>query len=52
MCRFKDMVKLIIAHPKTTKPLIDKIFAFDEAIDAFEHLHSQKHVGKIVIKVT
>jgi NADPH:quinone reductase-like Zn-dependent oxidoreductase len=45
------MVRLIIANPGKTKPIIDRVFSFDEAIDAFAYLESQRHVGKIVIKV-
>jgi len=33
------------------KPAIDSVFAFDKAIDAFKHLESQKHLGKIVISI-
>lgn len=33
------------------KPVIDKVFAFDEARQAFEHLQAARHVGKIVINV-
>jgi len=32
-------------------PWIDKVFPFDRAVDAFRHLESQKHIGKVVIKV-
>jgi NADPH:quinone reductase-like Zn-dependent oxidoreductase len=32
-------------------PWIDKVFSFDEAVDAFKHLESQKHIGKVVIKL-
>ncbi|KAF5348860.1 hypothetical protein D9756_009751 [Leucocoprinus leucothites] len=49
--QFRDMVRLIIANPEKTKPVIDKVFSFDEAVDAFAHFESQQHVGKIVIKV-
>lgn len=45
------MVRLIIANPEKTKPVIDKVFNFDQAIDAFAYFESQQHVGKIVIKV-
>ena len=45
------MVGLIEAHPKATKPVVDKVFPFEQVIDAFAYLESQKHVGKIVIKV-
>lgn len=34
---------------KDLKPVIDKEFAFDEAADAFRHMESQAHLGKIVI---
>jgi NADPH:quinone reductase-like Zn-dependent oxidoreductase len=32
-------------------PWIDKVFPFDEALDAFRHLESQNHIGKVVIKL-
>lgn len=38
-------------HGTGLKPVIDKVFAFDEALQAFEHLVAARHVGKIVIKV-
>jgi NADPH:quinone reductase-like Zn-dependent oxidoreductase len=31
------------------KPVIDKVFPFTEAKEAYKHLKSQKHFGKIVI---
>ncbi|KAF9256210.1 NAD-P-binding protein [Marasmius fiardii PR-910] len=48
---FQQMNRLISAHPETTRPVIDKVFDFTEATKALEHLESQQHVGKIVIKV-
>ena len=33
------------------KPVVDKVFSFGEAPQAYEYLASQKHVGKVVIKV-
>jgi alcohol dehydrogenase len=33
------------------RPVIDKVFAFDEARDAFAHLESGAHFGKVVIRV-
>jgi len=39
------------ANPEKTKPVVNKTFAFDKAKDAFAYLESQKHVGKVVIKV-
>ena len=31
------------------KPVIDGVFGFDEALDAYRHLKSGKHFGKVVI---
>jgi len=50
--QFKDMNCLITANPEVTKPVVDKVFPFDQAIDAYAYLESQKHVGKVVISVT
>lgn len=33
------------------KPIIDKVFPFSQTKEAFEYLESQKHVGKVVIKM-
>jgi NADPH:quinone reductase-like Zn-dependent oxidoreductase len=33
------------------EPVIDKVFPFDEAVAAYEHLASAKHFGKIVIRI-
>jgi len=33
------------------RPVIDRVFPFAEARQAYEHLISQKHLGKIVIRV-
>jgi NADPH:quinone reductase-like Zn-dependent oxidoreductase len=33
------------------KPVIDKVFAFDQAREAYRHLQSAQHFGKIVIRV-
>lgn len=32
-------------------PVVDKVFAFEQARDAFEHMQSGAHFGKIVIRV-
>ncbi|KAJ7260484.1 alcohol dehydrogenase superfamily protein [Mycena haematopus] len=48
---FQNMNKLITANPKTTRPIVDRVFPFTEAKAAFAHLESQAHVGKVVIKV-
>jgi NADPH:quinone reductase-like Zn-dependent oxidoreductase len=33
------------------KPIIDQVFAFDEAPAAYRHLQSARHFGKVVIRV-
>ncbi|KAF7364295.1 Alcohol dehydrogenase superfamily protein [Mycena sanguinolenta] len=49
--QFQNMNKLISANPEATRPIIDKVFGFDEAKAAYAHMDSQTHVGKIVIKI-
>jgi NADPH:quinone reductase-like Zn-dependent oxidoreductase len=34
------------------KPVIDRVFGFDEAPAAYQHMASGAHFGKIVIGVT
>ena len=48
--RFEDMNQLFIA--RQIHPVVDKVFSFEDAIEAYSYLESQKHVGKVVIKVT
>jgi NADPH:quinone reductase-like Zn-dependent oxidoreductase len=45
------MNRLLTANPEVTRPVIDKVFEFKDAVAAYAHLESQTHVGKIVIKV-
>jgi NADPH:quinone reductase-like Zn-dependent oxidoreductase len=35
----------------TIKPVVDKVFAFEEYEEALRYLASQRHIGKVVIKV-
>ncbi|KAK0199386.1 alcohol dehydrogenase superfamily protein [Desarmillaria ectypa] len=49
--QFESMNRLLRARPELTHPVIDKAFAFEEAVDAYAYLESQKHVGKVVIRV-
>ena len=44
------MNRLFIA--RQIRPVVDKVFSFEEAIEGYSYLESQKHVGKVVIKVT
>ena len=46
---FAAMARAIEA--KAIKPVIDKVFAFDEAAAAYRHMASGAHFGKIVIRV-
>ncbi|CAL1711790.1 unnamed protein product [Somion occarium] len=47
--QFEDLNRLLVA--RQIHPVIDKVFSFEQAKDAYQHLLSQKHVGKVVIKV-
>jgi NADPH:quinone reductase-like Zn-dependent oxidoreductase len=33
------------------EPWIDRVFAFGQAREAYEHLRNQRHIGKVVIRV-
>jgi NADPH:quinone reductase-like Zn-dependent oxidoreductase len=46
---FDAMNRLISAH--RVKPVIDRVFGFEQANDAFSHLVGQSHLGKVVIRV-
>jgi NADPH:quinone reductase-like Zn-dependent oxidoreductase len=46
---FEAMNRAIALH--RISPVIDRVFGFDEAREAFRHLESQAHVGKIVIRI-
>jgi NADPH:quinone reductase-like Zn-dependent oxidoreductase len=46
---FADLNKHLAAHP--TKPVIDRVFAFDQPAEAFKHLEAASHFGKVVIRV-
>ncbi|KAH9894030.1 NAD-P-binding protein [Cubamyces lactineus] len=48
--QFEDMNRLISAVK--LRPVVDKVFSFEEARKAYEYQESQQHVGKVVIKVS
>ncbi|KAJ7115691.1 hypothetical protein C8R44DRAFT_832629 [Mycena epipterygia] len=50
VAQFKDMNRLMSANIEVTRPVIDKVFPFEEAKAAFAYFESQAHVGKVVIK--
>ncbi|PPR02293.1 hypothetical protein CVT24_011631 [Panaeolus cyanescens] len=51
VAQFRDMNRMIEANRETMRPVIDKTFKFEDALSAYAHLESQKHVGKICIAV-
>ncbi|KAF7964785.1 hypothetical protein HWV62_2908 [Athelia sp. TMB] len=50
LAQFKDMNRLISVNK--LRPVVAEVFAFEQAKEAYEALASQKHVGKVVIKVS
>jgi threonine dehydrogenase-like Zn-dependent dehydrogenase len=46
VCDYLDKKKVNLT------PIIDKVFTFDQAPQAFEYLSAGKHVGKVVIKLS
>jgi NADPH:quinone reductase-like Zn-dependent oxidoreductase len=46
---FEAMNRLIVE--KGIRPVIDRVFPFDQAADAFRHLESGAHFGKVVVQV-
>ena len=47
---FEQMNRAIALHK--LKPVVDdKVFGFDEAIQAIEYLQAQRHFGKVVIRI-
>jgi D-arabinose 1-dehydrogenase-like Zn-dependent alcohol dehydrogenase len=47
--QFNDMNRLISVNK--LRPVVDRVFDFEQLREAYEYLDSQKHVGKVVIKV-
>jgi len=46
---FQDMNRAIALH--RIKPVVDRVFAFDQAADAYRHLPTGDFMGKLVIEV-
>jgi NADPH:quinone reductase-like Zn-dependent oxidoreductase len=46
---FEAMNRAIAAH--RIEPVIDRVFGFDEAADAYRHQTGQTHLGKVVIQI-
>lgn len=47
--QFEAMNRAIAHH--RYQPVVDRVFPFEAAADAFAHLRAQSHVGKVVIEV-
>ncbi|KII90727.1 hypothetical protein PLICRDRAFT_542917 [Plicaturopsis crispa FD-325 SS-3] len=47
---FNDMTRLITAAK--IRPAVNQVFKFEDAQKAYDHLESQTHVGKVVIRVS
>ncbi|KAJ7215514.1 chaperonin 10-like protein [Mycena pura] len=50
VAQFKAMNRLLAAHA-ATRPIVDRVFPFEEAPAAFAYMARQEHVGKVVIRV-
>nr|VWO97470.1 N/A [Ganoderma boninense] len=48
--QFEDMNRLIEAA--SLKPVVDKVFDFEQLRDAYAYLESQQHIGKVVVRVS
>jgi NADPH:quinone reductase-like Zn-dependent oxidoreductase len=46
---FEAMNRAIAAHK--IEPVVDRVFAFEDAAEAYRHQTSQTHLGKVVIKI-
>jgi NADPH:quinone reductase-like Zn-dependent oxidoreductase len=46
---FEDMNRLICQY--NLKPVVDRVYEFDEVKEALEHMESAAHFGKIVVKI-
>jgi len=46
---FESMNRASAQHK--IEPVIDQVFDFDQSVDAFRHLESAQHFGKIVIRI-
>lgn len=49
--RFRQMMAFIAEHVEGTRPVVAKVFPFEEAREAYEYLEAGGHMGKVVIRV-
>jgi D-arabinose 1-dehydrogenase-like Zn-dependent alcohol dehydrogenase len=45
----EDLVRFVAASK--IAPVIDRVFHFDDAQEAYVHLDAQRHLGKVVIEI-
>lgn len=46
---FEGLCRLVELH--RLRPVIDRVFAFEQAVEALAYLRSAKHFGKVVIQL-
>lgn len=49
---YEELNKFLEEKKVSLKPLIDRVFSFEESPAAFDYLYSGSHVGKVIIKVS
>jgi threonine dehydrogenase-like Zn-dependent dehydrogenase len=47
----RDVLEFLGGKRVDLSKLVDKVFSFEQARDAFEYVYQAKHFGKVVIKV-
>lgn len=47
--QFEEMNRAIEAN--NIQPFVDKVFKFEDAVDAYKHLQGQSFTGKVVIEM-
>jgi threonine dehydrogenase-like Zn-dependent dehydrogenase len=48
---FQDLNAFLEQNKIKLRPLIDRVFPFEESPEAFKYLAEGKHVGKVVIRL-
>jgi NADPH:quinone reductase-like Zn-dependent oxidoreductase len=50
----RAMLEKVVRFAETTglQPVVDRVFTFDQAREAYRHMESGSHFGKVVIAVT
>ncbi len=47
-----EQLNLMLCQHNHLKPVIDKVFGFEEVKDAFKYMEAGEHFGKIVVKIS